>query len=135
MNRVADAGHDNLGGITIVVKNGANFLDDPHTILGNVIQAANKGGNISSTGLGSQQRLHRGEDQGDIGFNAFIGKGFGGFEPFWCHRYFYHNVFMDFDQFQRFLDHAGSIQRNNLGRNRTINNRNYFLDYLLEFTT
>ena len=33
MDRIAHAGHDDLGHIAIVVKNGADLFDDPHAVL------------------------------------------------------------------------------------------------------
>ena len=51
MDRVADAGDDDLGIEAVVVENGPDIFDDPHAVLGDVIQAADKRGDVGRSGI------------------------------------------------------------------------------------
>src|SRR6185369_513883 len=75
MDRVAHAGHDDLGHVAVVVEDGADLFDDPHAVLRNIVKPADKGRYVRSARLGRQKRLHGGENQGHIGLDPFCGQG------------------------------------------------------------
>src|ERR1039457_6234582 len=124
VDRIAYAGNDDFTGVTVVVEDGADLFDDAHAVLGDIVQSSDKGGDVGGAGFGRQQRLHGGEDQGYVGFDFQGGQRIGGLEPFRRHGKLDNDVLVDLGQLLAFLDHAGRIQRNDLGRDRTVDDGN-----------
>src|ERR1035437_8954157 len=75
VDRVPDAGDDDLGFIAVVVEGGPDILDDFYDVLGDVVQPPDEGGDVGRTGLGGQERLEWGENKSDIGLDLLAVQG------------------------------------------------------------
>ncbi|MNV65149.1 hypothetical protein D3C71_1578270 [compost metagenome] len=76
--------------------------------------------------------MSSGEDQGYVGLDAFLRQLIAGFQAIFCHRQLDYDVGAPFSDFQRFFEHFGRFQADNLGTDRTGDDFNDFLDDILE---
>ena len=136
MNRVTNAGCDDLGLDALYREHLGDRLNQIDTGSGDIIQTAQERRYISSSGTGCQQRLVRTEDQCYIRLDAFRRQYFNSLQTFDGHRDLYYHVGMDLCDLSALGDHALGIYCGGLyfTADRSVNNGCNLCDYLLKIT-
>src|SRR5690554_6636717 len=87
MERMADAGCDDLCGDVVDGKDLSYIPDQLHAVMADIIQPPQEGAYICSSGPGTHQCLCWGEDQSQVGLDPLTGKDLSSLQAFGCHRY------------------------------------------------
>jgi hypothetical protein len=119
VHRVAD-GRDQdfrlqVGIVTVDLQ---DVGDQPHAVRGDVVQAADEGGHEGRARLGGQQRLRRGEAEGDVHHGPVGRQGAAGAQPGFRQRHLHRHVGRDLAQVPAFGQHGFVVGGGDLGRDR-----------------
>ena len=125
-------GDQNLGVKIIIGVDAADFLDQAHAVLANVVKPSNERRYEAGAGLGRQKRLSSGKTQGDIDHCAFIAQRPAGHQPVTGQRYFYRDIWRNGGKRAPFGKHGFKIGGGHLGADWSGDKRAYFGDGLLD---
>src|SRR5213592_5069067 len=126
MNGIAYGSDEHLSLEFIVVEDRHDIADQVHSILADIIQAADKGADEIRAGLCGHDRLGRGKYERHIHANAFFTEGSSRLQSFFSHRTFHDDIRMQFCQMPAFLDHSCGITADRLGAHRPVHQRTDF---------
>src|SRR5689334_5078409 len=94
VTRIPNGGDQNFGLEFVVIENRNDVANQIHTVVSDIIQAADKRTHKVSARFCSHDRLRCRKYESDIAPNAFIAERFGGFQAFLCHWALHHDVGM-----------------------------------------
>ena len=126
MNGIAYGSDQHLSLEFIVVEDRHDIADQVHSILADIIQAADKGADEIRAGLCGHDRLGRGKYERHIHANAFFTEGSCRLQSFFSHRTFHDDIRMQLCQMPAFLDHSCGITADRFGAHRPVHQRTDF---------
>lgn len=132
VDRVANTGADDLGLGVLMTEDFGNVLDQGHALASDVIQSAKKGADVGGAGARGKEGLCGREDEGYVGADALGRQDFDGLQALGAHGDLDDDIGVDGGQLEGFRHHFFVLQRDNLGRDRAVDNGGNFLYHLFE---
>jgi len=128
---IADGGDKHLRFESIILfVDGADFGNECHAVLADIVQPTNERRNECCPRLGSKNRLRSGKAQRDVDHRTMAGEMFAGLEAIPRHGHFDGDVLGKLGKFFAFADHALGVGGHHFGRNGPWN---YGADFFQHF--